>query len=76
MRINAPQRRALLALGMWRLPAWPWTGRHAVRPQHQLYALIRERYGCKHSCLPADRWKEMVIWLVEWPLTSGGEMTI
>ena len=44
--------------------------------QHRLYALIRERYGCKYSCLPADRWKEVAIWLVEGPLTSGGEMAI
>ena len=27
-----------------------------------LLALIRERYGCKYSCLPADRWKEVAIW--------------
>ena len=76
MRINELQRRALLALmdvETARVAVDRMTRRTA---QHQLYALIRERYGCKYSCLPADRWKEVVIWLVEGPLTSGGEMAI
>ena len=76
MRINELQRRALLALmdvETARVAVDRTTRRTA---QHQLYALIRERYGCKYSCLPADRWKEVVIWLVEGPLTSGGEVAI
>ena len=76
MRINELQRRALLALmdvETVRVAVDRTTRRTA---QHRLYALIRERYGCKYSCLPADRWKEVAIWLVEGPLTSGGEMAI
>lgn len=76
MRINEPQRRALLAL-MDVETARVAVDRTTRRPAtNQLYAMIRERYGCKYSCLPADRWKELVIWLVEWPLTSGGEVAI
>ena len=76
MRINELQRRALLALmdvETARVAVDRTTRRTA---QHQLYALIRERYGCKYSCLPADRWQEVVIWLVEGPLTSGEEVAI
>lgn len=74
--INEFQRRAILALMDVETArvAVDITARRTA--QHRLHALIRERYGCKYSCLPVESWKDIVIWLADGPLTSGSETAI
>ena len=40
-------------------------GRHM---KHRLFAMIRERFGCRHTDLPYGRYKEAASRLIEEPL--------
>lgn len=63
------QRRALLAL-MDVEAARVADGRvERKTAHHRLFALIRERYGCKYSCLPRRKFRDAALWLLDEPLT-------
>lgn len=69
MQITELQRRALLAL-MDVEAARVADGRTERRAaHHRLFALIRERYGCKYSCLPRRNSGGAALWLLDEPLT-------
>lgn len=66
--INELERQAILALirvEAYRAGRHP---RHRRECQHALFALIRERFGCKYSTIPRRRFKEAAHWLLEEPL--------
>lgn len=67
--VNELQRRALLALMDAEAARVSSTGREARRMKHKLYALIRERFGCKYTSLPYGRYKEAAIMLLDEPLS-------
>lgn len=74
MHITEFQRRALLAL-MDVEAARVADGRVERRTaHHRLFALIRERYGCKYSCLPRRKFRDAALWLLDEPLTDGGRI--
>ena len=69
MQITELQRRALLAL-MDVEAARVADGRTERRAaHHRLFALMRERYGCKYSCLPKGKFRDAALWLLDEPLT-------
>ncbi|WP_302551825.1 hypothetical protein [uncultured Bilophila sp.] len=74
MYITEFQRRALLAL-MDVEAARVADGRTGRRTaHHRLFALMRERYGCKYSCLPRRKFRDAALWLLDEPLTDGGRV--
>lgn len=66
--VNEVQRRALLALMDAEAARVSTTEREARSMKHKLYALIRERFGCKYTSLPYGRYKEAAIMLLDEPL--------
>ena len=66
--VNEFQRRALLALMDAEAARVSGTAREARHMKHRLFAMIRERFGCKYTNLPYGRYKEAVHWLAEGPL--------
>ncbi len=69
MQITEYQRRALLVL-MDVEAARVAEGKTERRTaHHRLFALMRERYGCKYSCLPRNKFRDAVLWLLDEPLS-------
>ena len=66
--VNEFQRRALLALMDADAARVSNTEREARHMKHRLFAMIRERFGCKYTNLPYGRYKEAASWLIEDPL--------
>lgn len=62
------QRRVLLALIDAEAARVSGTAREARHMKHRLFAMIRERFGCKYTNLPYGRYKEAASWLIEEPL--------
>ena len=66
--INMYQRMALLALIDVESARVALGQRERRAARHRLFALIRERYGCKYTSLPYGRYKEAAIMLLDEPL--------
>lgn len=66
--INMYQRMALLALIDVEAARVALGQRERRAARHRLFALIRERYGCKYTSLPYGRYKEAAIMLLDEPL--------
>ena len=66
--VNEFQRRALLALMDAEAARVSGTAREARHMKHRLFAMIRERFGCRHTDLPYGRYKEAASRLIEEPL--------
>lgn len=66
--INEFQRRALLALMDVEAGRAGTTSRERRSMKHRLFAMIRERFGCKYSVIPQDRFKEAAVLLLDEPL--------
>lgn len=45
------------------------TEREARPMKHKLYALIRERFGCKYTSLPSEQYNEAARLLLDEPLS-------
>lgn len=67
-RISEVQRQAILALIRVEAARVGSDQREKRTAQHRLFALIRERYGCKYSIIPKRRFKETAIMLLDEPL--------
>lgn len=39
--------------------------REARHMKHRLFAMLRERFGCKYTSLPYGRYREAVHWLAD-----------
>lgn len=46
------------------------TAREGRAMKHRLFALFRERYGCKYTLLPRKRYREAAIMLLDEPLAK------
>lgn len=66
--INMYQRMALLALIDVESARVAVGQRERRAARHRLFALIRERFGCKYTSLPYGRYKEAAIMLLDEPL--------
>ena len=66
--INMYQRMALLALIDVEAARVAVGQRERRAARHRLFALIRERFGCKYTSLPYGRYKEAAIMLLDEPL--------
>lgn len=66
--INMYQRMALLALIDVESARVAVGQRERRAGRHRLFALIRERFGCKYTSLPYGRYKEAAIMLLDEPL--------
>ena len=66
--INMYQRMALLALIDVESARVAVGQRERQAARHRLFALIRERFGCKYTSLPYGRYKEAAIMLLDEPL--------
>lgn len=66
--INMYQRMALLALIDVEAARVALGQRERRAARHRLFALIRERFGCKYTSLPYGRYKEAAIMLLDEPL--------
>lgn len=66
--INIYQRRVLYALVDVEAARAADTSRGRRHMRHGLFVLIRERYGCKATRLPQERYGEVVQWLLDEPL--------
>ena len=66
--VNEVQRRALLALIDVEAVRVAVGQRERRAARHRLFALIRERFGCKYTSLPYGRYKEAAIMLLDEPL--------
>ncbi len=66
--INMYQRMALLALIDVEAVRVAPGQRERRAARHRLFALIRERFGCKYTSLPYGRYKEAAIMLLDEPL--------
>ena len=66
--INMYQRMALLALIDVEAARVAVGQRERQAARHRLFALIRERFGCKYTSLPYGRYKEAAIMLLDEPL--------
>ena len=62
------QRRVLLALIDAEAARVSGTAREGRAMKHRLFALFRERYGCKYTLLPRKRYREAAIMLLDEPL--------
>ena len=63
--INMYQRMALLALIDVEAVRVAPGQRERRAARHRLFALIRERFGCKYTSLPYGRYKEAAIMLLD-----------
>ena len=66
--INMYQRMALLALIDVEAARVALGQRERRAARHRLFALIRERFGCKYTSLHYGRYKEAAIMLLDEPL--------
>lgn len=62
------QRRALLALIDAEAARVASTEREGRAMKHKLFALVRERFGCKYTVLPQSRFREAMLALLDEPL--------
>lgn len=67
--VNELQRRALLALMDAEAARVSATEREARHMKHKLYALIRERFGCKYTSLRSEQYNEAARLLLDEPLS-------
>ncbi|WP_297849105.1 hypothetical protein [uncultured Desulfovibrio sp.] len=66
--INEFQWQAILALIRVEAYRAGRNPRHRRECQHTLFALVRERFGCKYSTIPGPRFREAAHWLLDEPL--------
>ena len=66
------QRRVLLALIDAEAARVSGTAREGRAMKHRLFALFRERYGCKYTLLPRKRYREAALMLLDEPLRLQG----
>ncbi|MDY3810993.1 hypothetical protein [Desulfovibrio porci] len=66
--LNEFQRRVLLALMDVEAARVAVARKERKTARHRLFALMRERFGCKYSTIPQGRFREAVILLLDEPL--------
>ena len=66
--VNEFRKRAVPALMDAEAARVSNTEREARHMKHRLFAMIRERFGCRHTDLPYGRYKEAASRLIEEPL--------
>ena len=68
--VNEFQRRVLLALIDAEAARVSTTACEARHMKHKLFAMIRERFGCKYTALPYGRYKDAAFMLLDFPLND------